>query len=551
MAWSTRPRPLLRRLWLGATIGLLLTGCKLAQGLPPAQPPASQAPASWVTSVAPPAPPTKPAVGQPAASPIGPQATAAAGGPTAPPPLAGDPAAALRPLAQPALQALDTAPRYQIVFDLSPDGTAFHGRQTTQVINQEDTFLDRLYFRLLPNGGKSYGRGSLTVRTLALNGQTIRPAPAQDASVLEIPLPQPLAPGQLARLDFDFEGNVPQDFDGGYGVYNFTKNVLALANAYPILAVYDADGWNLDPVSNIGDSVYSDMAFYSVQVCAPSGWQVAATGAAVPDDDPVCTHFESGPAREFFFTASPDFQVVEETIDDVTVRSVYLPGDETAGRKTLSIAAEALQVFSRRFGAYPYTELDVVEMPLRYALGVEYPGIVLIGADLYPQSGEPEYPLTIAHEAAHQWWYNVVGNDVFDAPWLDEGLTTYSSSLYFEDTAGPGRARGYLDFWSQRWENLRQAGQDQPVTASLAYFENLADNGRAYSTVVYIKSALFFAALRQEIGDAAFFAGLKQYYQTYQFKIARPEDLQAAFEQAAGRPLDDFYQQWLYSKQNR
>lgn len=536
----------LRRLWLGAAIVLTLTACKLVQSATPAQPTASQAPA---VVASPGAPVTKPAT---RAAPASPAASEAAI-PETPEQAASDPAAAVRPQARPALEPLAAAPRYQIALDLGPDGSIFHGRQTTQVTNQEDTPLDQLYFRLLPNGGKSYGNGSLTVQTLRLNGQAIQPAPAQDTSVLEVLLPQPLAPGQVVRLDFDFEGKVPQDFDGGYGIYNFTENVLSLADAYPILAVYDADGWNLDPVSSIGDSVYSDMAFYSVQVCAPAGWRVAATGAAIaaPGSDPACTHFESGPVREFFLTASPDFQVVEAAAEDVTVRSLYLPGEEAAGRKTLAIAVDALGVFNRRFGAYPYTELEVVEMPLRYALGVEYPGIVLIGAELYPQSDEPEYPMTIAHEVAHQWWYNTVGNDVFDDPWLDEGLTTYASSLYFEDTGGPGRARGYLDFWNQRWENLREAGQDEPITQSLDYFERLPDQGRAYSTVVYVKSALFFDALRQEIGDTAFFAGLQQYYQTYQFKIASDEDLQAVFEQTSGRSLDDFYQQWLYSKQNR
>jgi aminopeptidase N len=185
---------------------------------------------------------------------------------------------------------------------------------------------------------------------------------------------------------------------------------------------------------------------------------------------------------------------------------------------------------------------------MQYAQGVEYPGIVLIASDLYAKPDEPGFIVAIAHETAHQWWYNVVGDDVFDSPWLDEALTTYSSSLYEEFALGPAYANGLLNYWQQRYAKLVQDGNDDQVTASLAHFERL-NNPAVYSGVVYVKGALFFQALRQEIGDQAFFSALQQYYQNEQFQIATPQDLLAAFEQASGRNLQDFYQQWLYSPQ--
>jgi aminopeptidase N len=140
----------------------------------------------------------------------------------------------------------------------------------------------------------------------------------------------------------------------------------------------------------------------------------------------------------------------------------------------------------------------------------------------------------------------VVGNDVFDAPWLDEGLTTYSSSLYFEFGPSPEFARGLVDYWQQHFERLKSEGKDDRIAQDLAYFESLGDPG-VYSGVVYTKAALFFQALRQEIGDRAFFEALQQYYLARKYDIAAPADLLAAFEQAAGRKLDAFYDQWLYA----
>jgi aminopeptidase N len=87
-------------------------------------------------------------------------------------------------------------------------------------------------------------------------------------------------------------------------------------------------------------------------------------------------------------------------------------------------------------------------------------------------------------------------------------------------------------------------GKDYPVTESLSFFEK--NDPGAYGAIVYAKGALFFAALRDEIGDQAFFNALRNYYAENSFRIATNQDLLDAFEQASGRSLDSFYQEWLY-----
>jgi len=468
-------------------------------------------------------------------------------------PESNDPALALLPENQADIAYLPGVPRYRIALQISQDGSSFSGRQAVQVTNQENLALDKLYFRLLPNGGKSYGNGFLKVTRVTLDDQILESALSLEDSVLEIRLPQPLPPGQAVTLLFDFNGQVTLDFGGssapsGYGIYSLADQVLSLSGWYPILSVYDADGWNLDPVSAIGDSVYSEMAFYTVQVCAPPTWIVFTTGAAMAQDSPMgCVRYESGPARDFFLAASPNFKAVEANVAGVTVRSAYLPDHLATGNRMLQVAVDALKVYSQRFGAYPYTELDVVEAPMRYASGVEFPGIVLVAAELSDGAGSSNFPMTTAHEVAHQWWYNLIGNDVFDEPWLDEGLTTYSSSLYFEETSGRSVARQYISFWRRNWQSLVEADADDWVTQPLSHFEDLRNGDRIYSWVVYSKSAVFFDALRGEIGEQAFFAALQEYYRTYRYRVATTDDLLNIFEKTSGRQLDDFYQKWLYS----
>jgi aminopeptidase N len=105
-----------------------------------------------------------------------------------------------------------------------------------------------------------------------------------------------------------------------------------------------------------------------------------------------------------------------------------------------------------------------------------------------------------------------------------------------------------ISFWQERVAQIVQAGQDEMIVQPLEYFENLEDTG-VYSRVVYMKAALFFYELRQEIGDEAFFAALRNYYQEQQFQIAYAQDLFDAFETASGRSLETFYSQKLYTAQ--
>jgi aminopeptidase N len=389
---------------------------------------------------------------------------------------------------------------------------------------------------------------------VSVNGQPVQPRLSLSDTVLELPLVAPLEIGESLRIDLEFAGTVPVEFggedeSGGYGIYNYSQGVLALSGWYPILAVYDQDGWNLDPVSVIGDSVYSDTAFYTVDITADKDLRLATTGEEIEGQDlngDIRRRYVSGPVRDFFLIMSPDFQVTSQEVDGVQVNSYYLPEHPQGGDAALDVTAQSLHIFNQYFGEYPFDEIDVVEAPMRYALGVEYPGIFLVASDLYADPAQDNFLVATAHEVAHQWWYSVVGNDVFDEPWLDESMATYSSSLYYQDAINPSAYRAFTSYWKDRLSDLREDSLDDQVTQSLGYFEAL-DTPRVYGTVVYTKGALFFDALREEIGDEAFFGALQNYYQRYKYQIAETEDLLAEFEASAGRQLDDLYQEWLFA----
>jgi hypothetical protein len=462
-----------------------------------------------------------------------------------------NPGTALRTVAQPVLIQLENAPRYILDLDIDYDHKSFRGQSRVEFTNTEATSLDRLYFRLFPNGKQSYGDGALLLDELLINDQKVPAYYSLNDSAVEIPLDQPIEPGEHLVVDFIFHGQVPElDPSGnqsGYDIYSYIDGVMTLSGWFPMLAVLDTTGWNVDPVSSIGDSVFSDIAFFNVRLTTPAKLIVAATGIQTSEQElegKVVRTFSSGPVRDFILVLSPDFQIISKSVENVTVNAYYLPSAKEAAQAGLQIATDALQVFNDSFGEYPYTELDIVEVPLQYASGVEYPGLLLIKNTLYENPQDTFFSGTIAHEVAHQWWYNVVGNDVIDEPWLDESLASYSLGLYYEKIEGYQAAAGYWEYLQERYNTAVQNGEIGPMNESLAYYEAMG-NPLAYSRSVYTQGALFFKTLREYIGDQAFFQALKNYYQEGYFLIMNQDALLKTFGQAAGRQLDEFYLEWL------
>jgi hypothetical protein len=482
--------------------------------------------------------------------------------PTTPPttfPTVANPLASPQPLEQssalkPGLPGIPAGmTHYTLRVEIDYAGKSFKGYSRIDYTNTEKQTLDKLFFRLYPNLEESYGVGRITISPGMVNGQLADTRMSQSDSIVEVMLPSPLDPGDQAQIDFEIMGNIPVDFgegdaNSGYGIYNYSKGVLALANFYPMLAVYDSEGWRLDPVYAFGDSVYSDAALYTVEVFSDPELIVATSGMWVSQqavDGRVMRRYISGPARDFFIITSPDFVVISRQAGGINVNSYYLPEHNKAGIQALDTACRALEIFADKFGPYPYKEFDIVEAPLNLPSGVEFPGMGLVADRLYTNLTAPDFDSTVAHEVAHQWWYNMVGNDVIREPWMDEALATYSSIIYWEQVGGSTAKEQALQYYQEKYSKNTQNGWDAPVTEPMSYF---LERNRipSYSPVVYAKGGLFYEALREMIGDEAFFKALQFYYASHWFSIATTSELLTAFQIATTAHLDSFYQNWLY-----
>lgn len=528
-----------------ALAAVALAGCASDAGL--------AAPTATAIRVAPSptlAPPT------PSPSPIPPTATPNSMVPFAAPPLEPRGYATLMiPSAVSYLDDLTDAPRYQISASFDPSGMMLRGKERVRGVNRSSGPLDEVYFRLYPSAGRLYGPARLELlRVTDGNGNPLAWATEDDPSVVRVDLLDRWEPGEELTLGLEWQAAIPVEGDRpwtreqGYGIFRRAKEMVILAEWFPMLAVYENGGWRLDAVPNWGDPVYGEIAFYEVWFTTPEAYAVIATGSEVATaraGGNVTRAFRSGPARDFFVALSPSLTVATAKVGDVTVRSYAYPQHAAWGEEALAAAKDALGVFNRRFGSYPYRELDVVEAPLIGLLGMEYPGVVLISDALYNAAEKWRLDITVAHEVAHQWWYSVVGNDILREPWLDEALATFSSGVYVQDVMGAEAFRSqYNQWWVARYEAGERNGTVGAVTWPVGRFRSSWD----YVTTVYYKGAIAFQMLRREIGDDALFDTLRCHYERSRFKVAQGQGLLDLLEQEAGRDLDAFFREWFFSE---
>ena len=450
----------------------------------------------------------------------------------------------LVPSEQGILEELPGATEYHIEFTIADDFNQIRGHEAVRFTNQEDTPLDAVYFRLYPNivGGRS------TISNVTVDGEEVETRLEEVDTSLNVQLPELLEPNSSVVLDLDFNVEMPQEMENYYGLLGFFEDVLVLDTFYPMIPVYDDEGWNASVPQINGDLTYNDAAFYLVRVHAPVDLVVVASGVrlqrTVAGDTQTIT-FANGPARDFYLAASERFTVISEKVGDTTINSYTFPEWQENSKVVLQSSVNALRSFNSRFGTYPYSEMDLMSTPM-LALGIEYPGAMGIALRLYDQDeifgGLPSrvyLESVVAHEIAHQWFYNMVGNDQPDEPWLDEALAQYATGLYYQDTYDSSAAESYRSSWQSRWD--RVDGADIPIGLLAGEYD-----GSEYSAIVYGRGPIFISELADTMGIDVFDDFIKTYVQEYTWDIGTGDNFKRLAEEKCDCDLTSLFDDWVY-----
>ncbi|MCK5053874.1 MAG: M1 family metallopeptidase [Anaerolineales bacterium] len=433
---------------------------------------------------------------------------------------------------------LKGATRYSIEVEVTLDSemmtAILDGWAQIQFRNNLDNPLHEIYLMLWPNDPQY--QASMVAGPVFIRDKVIDPKQELDGLALRVDLALPLAPGETIHMSLPFRIEVGSMSPTAPRRLGITEGVLIAPTFYPLIPRIVDDEWDIRPAPSGGDTTNSEIALYQLQVTAPAHLDIVASGVEILNEsigDLQRLTYVTGPMRDVAIAVA-DFVDESRQVGDVTVTAWLLPDHADDFDIVLDSATLQMQVLGDLVGPYPYPELDIVDAPHAFG-GIEYPGLVFIGTLGTHWVVEPT-----VHEVAHQWFYGLVGDDQISEPWLDEAAATYAEALYYEHALGSGRATGFLS-------DLRAIVREHPdptipIGMAVGDYTSNAD----YAVFVYLKGALFFDALRRELGDRPFGEFLKAYYQQYLYGFATGSGLQEVAEETCHCDLQDLFDLWVY-----
>ena len=462
---------------------------------------------------------------------------------------------------------------YEMEIELDVSSAQFNGKQRILYTNNSPETLNKVFYHLYFNafrpgsemaerqkssldvnrrfkviidsiGPKSYGK--IQVKNLKQNGILLNPFFSE--TILEVPLANPILPGESAVLDLEFSGQVP-DLIRRSGKNSSEGVAFSMAQWYPKLAEYDIDGWNASPY--LGREFHGVWGNFDVKITLDKNFTVAASGYLQNPEDigkgykkikrskskkgKLTWHFIAPNVHDFTWAADKDYiHDIYPGPNNVKLHFFYKnnPSIIDNWKKLQPLTAELMEYFNSSIGDYPYKQYSVVQGGDG---GMEYAMLTLI-------TGERKFGSLVgvtAHELAHSWFQNILATNEMKHEWMDEGFTTYISTIATDKVLKENKIfplrNAYLGYY-----NLALSGIEQPQqTNANRYAYNYA-----YESSAYNKGAVFLSQLGYIIGKENLNTSLKIYFEEFKFKHPSPRDFIRIAERVSGILLNWYLTDW-------
>jgi hypothetical protein len=410
--------------------------------------------------------------------------------------------------------------RHVVRAELDYDKKSLHVIQQVDYANRTGEILSHLVFNVEANQAVD----GFVLDSVMLGREAL--AFELDGKRLTVFFPddQPLSIDCYYRLTLDYVLNVPQYYTIAYGQRGFfasTPRQMNLGGWLATVANYHAGGWVTREPSRIGEQDVLAIADWEVHLSlvAPND-RIKIAGAGIGGQiTPNEWRFTHHGAREITLSISDQFFMEHVPLEDGATVELYTfnTTGAVAQQKFRDVTVQSLELFQELFSPYPNERLVMVQGD--FPDGMEFDGLTFVGDSWFTNwNGRDSSYLTLitVHEVAHQWWYARVGNDSALTPWLDEALSTYSEYLYLERYHPD-----LLDWW---WGFRVDTYAPQGFVDGTVYEFATA---REYINAVYLRGVRMLHDLRQDLGDAGFFALLQDYARIYDGVIATPDDFWA------------------------
>ncbi|MFC1732265.1 M1 family metallopeptidase [candidate division KSB1 bacterium] len=395
----------------------------------------------------------------------------------------------------------------------------------------------------------------------------------QDRTVCKVMLPGQVAPGETIELELEFRAKIPRVLlRAGYA-----REFVFAAQWFPKIGVFESGSWNCHQY-HLNSEFYADYGVYNVNITVPNDYIVGATGELINKvrnpNTTTFTYFQED-VHDFAWVADTQFIEFTGTFEHDSLSNVHLtlliqPDHEAQAERHLNAAKAALKYYGEWYGEYPYSTLTIVDAPYDAdaANGMEYPTLITAGTSWIAPAKYLQPESVIVHEFGHQYWYGLVGNNEFEEPWLDEGITSYVQAKILKEHFGSnvrlfkvggvpfyGETFYVIDdipliaYWGviqvdsrlRRLRNYLNLPNADPIRSSS--WEVL--NSLSYSNAAYNKPALMLGTLENLIGEEMMRTVLMTYLQNWKFDHPSSSDFIDNFNQVTGENWNWFFDQVL------
>jgi aminopeptidase N len=361
----------------------------------------------------------------------------------------------------------------------------------------------------------------------------------QDAGRLEIELGAELLLGDLGEVVVEYGGRPAK------GLWFVAGEDGEVDQVWTQGECVDAHWW-FPCIDHPGDRATSELLVHM-----PAGWVAVAAGERVElleRDGVRSERWRMATPHPTYLTTlcAGEFRVLEGEWDGIPLLFLSDPALASwmpaAFEETDEILAFFSELTGRRYPYSKYAQACVANFPFGGMENIS--ATTLTESTLTDAAGclDGGSHGLVAHEAAHQWFGDLLTCESWSEIWLNEGFATYLTNLYFEHSRGVDDFRVRMRD-TQRGYMAADAGAARRPTVHTVYRDpfDLFFDGKAYAG-----GASRLHLLRFVLGDEDFFAGLRRYVAENAGRAVTTEDLREAMETASGRSLERFFDQWLY-----
>ncbi|MCL6274213.1 M1 family metallopeptidase [Muricauda sp. 2012CJ35-5] len=389
--------------------------------------------------------------------------------------------------------------------------------------------------------------GYLHVKTLTQDGNPV--TFNEEGTILVVDLANPIPSGGKTTLDMQFAGQVPLQIRRS-GRNSKEGVALSMSQWYPKLSEYDFEGWHANPY--IAREFHGVWGNYDVKLTLDKDYVVGGTGylqnpqevghgyetpgTKVKTKGKTLTwHFKAPQVHDFMWGADPEYvHDILKMEDGPTLHFYYKNDPEIIDnwKKLQPKTADAMRFFSKNIGKYPYEQYSVVHGGDG---GMEYAMSTLITGN---RSFESLVGVMV-HEMAHSWFQHVLATNESKHEWMDEGFTTFISSLCMNEIMEQGKENPFEGSYKGYYALVNSGLEKPQATHADRYATNFA-----YGIAAYSKGAIFLSQLGYVIGQDKLMETIRKYFDDFKFKHPVPNDIKRTAEKFSGMELDWYLVDW-------